>query len=213
MSRPSTTLPANPDVEIESVRTVYEGRFALQLVDFRYRRFDGQQSKTMTWELWRRGRAGALLPYDPDTDQVVLIEQFRLPALAAGLPPVLVEVPAGLCDGTEDAETTMRREVREETGLDADLLAPIGDFILAPGGCDERIGLFVGRVRIPETGPDGVLGLAGLAHEGEDIRVITRPAEQAIAEALAGRYPNSVATICLLWLGMKRAELRKEWAR
>ena len=39
-----------------------------------------------------------LLPYDPVADTVVLIEQFRLPALAAGLDPVLVELPAGLCD-------------------------------------------------------------------------------------------------------------------
>lgn len=211
--KPLTTFPASPDVQIDACETLYEGRFALQKVHFRYRRFDGAQSAPLIWELWRRGRASALLPYDPDTDQVVLIEQFRLPALAAGFPPVLVEVPAGLCGADEDAEETIRREVVEETGLAVDLLAPIGDFILAPGGCDERIGLFVGRVSVPPAGPDGLLGHAGLVDEGEDIRVLARPAEDAIADALAGRYPNSVATICLLWLGLKRAELRKEWSR
>ena len=54
----------------------------------------------------RRGRAAALLPYDPVKDCVVLIEQYRIPALAAGLDPVLAELPAGLCEEDEAAGTT-----------------------------------------------------------------------------------------------------------
>jgi ADP-ribose pyrophosphatase len=78
-------LPGHPDVEIESEQRVWNGRFPLDVVRFRHRRFDGCPSELRTWELWRRGRAAALLPYDPDTDAVVLMEQFRLPALAAGI--------------------------------------------------------------------------------------------------------------------------------
>ena len=58
--------------------------------------------RELTWELWRRGRGVAVLPYDPAADAVALIEQFRLPALAAGLPGVMTECAAGLLEPGED---------------------------------------------------------------------------------------------------------------
>lgn len=208
---PRTALPETADTRIEVARTVWQGRFPLQVVRFRHRRFDGAMSAPRTWELWRRGRAAALLPYDPDADAVLLIEQFRLPALAAGLDPVLTEVPAGLTDGAEDPLATIQREMIEETGLAADRVARIGDFLLSPGGCDERTSLFVGRVRVPATGPDGVAGHAGLASEHEDIRLRVIPAATAIASALAGEYANVVTSVALLWLAQRRDSLREEW--
>ncbi|MGH7153591.1 MAG: NUDIX domain-containing protein, partial [Acetobacteraceae bacterium] len=135
--KPGDALPSHPAVQCESVDRVWNGRFPLDVVRFRHRRFDGAWSGVRTWELWWRGRAAAVLPYDPAQDAVVLIEQFRLPALAAGLDPVLVEVPAGLCDGTETPEQTIRREAQEEMALSPDRLVRIGDFILTPGGSDE----------------------------------------------------------------------------
>ena len=204
-------LPAYPGLVVESERTVWEGRFPLDLVHFRHRRFDGAMSGERVWELWRRGRAAAMLPYDPWSDSVVLMEQFRLPALAAGVDPVMVEVPAGLCEAGEAAEETVAREMREEIGLDADRAEAIGDFMLTPGGCDERCLLYAGRVRAPAAGADGMVGLSGLAAEQEDIRVRVLPAEAAISAAIGGHYPNSVTTIALLWLGHRRAWLREEW--
>ena len=38
-------------------------------------------------------------------------------------------------------------------------------------------------------------------------------AEDAIAAAVDGRYPNSVTTIALLWLAARRDWLREEWTR
>ena len=64
--------------------------------------------------------------------------------------------------------------------------------------------------RLPAAA-DGIAGHAGMASEHEDIRVRVWPAEQAIEAALAGRMPNSVAAIGLLWLAARRASLRKEW--
>ncbi len=207
----SAPLPAHPDVQLESTERVWNGRYPLDVVRFRHRRFDGTTSGVRTWELWRRGPAAALLPYDPERDAVVLIEQFRLPALAAGLRPVMIEVPAGLCDAPETPEQTIRREVQEETGLCPDRLEPIGDFLLTAGGSDELCSLFVGRVRAPPAAPDGLLGPGGLAVEHEDIQVRLWPATQAIEAALSGRIANSVAAIALLWLSARRDALRKRW--
>src|SRR3978361_1651909 len=117
-SRTTPAIPPHPDVVIESEQRVWSGRFPLDVVKFRHRRFDGTMSGPRTWELWRRGHAAALIPYDPVADAVVLSEQFRFPALPAGVDPVLVELPAGLCEDNEDPAETIRREMREEMNLD-----------------------------------------------------------------------------------------------
>ena len=141
-SRSFPSLQAHPGVEVCSEQRVWNGRFPLDVVRFRHRRFDGARSGLKTWEVWRRGRAAAVLPYDPVADAVVLIEQFRLPALVAGLEPVLMELPAGLCDDGETPEATARRETAEEMGLSVGALRRIGGFLLTPGGSDELCELY-----------------------------------------------------------------------
>ena len=142
---------------------------------------------------------------------MVVIEQFRLPDYAAGLPPVMTELAAGLIDGTDTPEATIRRESVEEMGLQLHEMERIGAFLLTPGGCDELCTLFAGRVRLGDIGPDGLLGAGGLASEQEDIRVRALPAAQVIERALAGAYPNSVASIGLLWFAARRDWLRARW--
>jgi ADP-ribose pyrophosphatase len=211
---PRTDIPPHEGVEILSIDTVWSGRFPLQVVKFHNTRFDGARSGLRTWEMWRRGRAAAVLPYDPVTDQVVMIEQFRLPALAAGLNPLMMELAAGLADGadSETLEAVAIREAREEMGLDVSQLVRIGSFLLTPGGCDEDCTLFAARVRLGALPADGLIGHGGLASENEDIRVRALPAQQAIDAAIAGDYPNSVATIGLLWLAARRDWLRQQWS-
>jgi len=206
-------VPAHPDVVVDSQQRAWSGRFAVDVFRFRHRRFDGSMSPVRRWELWRRGRAVALVPYDPVSDTVVLIEQFRFPALAAGIEPVLIELPAGLIEDGEAPETAMHRELHEEMRLEADRLERIGEFLLTAGGSDELLELYVGRVRAPTSGPDGIVGLAGAEAEGEDIRTRVWPAEKAIALALSGGVPNSVAAIGLLWLAVKRNLLREQWSK
>lgn len=48
-----------------------------------------------------------------DEDKLVVIKQFRVP-----LNDYVFEIPAGLIDSGEDFETTVGRELKEETGLD-----------------------------------------------------------------------------------------------
>lgn len=210
---PRTTppIPAHPDIVIESEQRVWSGRFPLDVVKFRNRRFDGAMSETRTWEVWRRGHASALLPYDPVADAVVLIEQFRFPALVAGVDPVLVELPAGLCEDNEDPADTIKREMREEMNLDADLTERIGGYMLTAGGADEFCHLYIGRVVAPPTDGEGIAGHAGEASEHEDIRVRVWDAEEAIQAAFAGCFTNSITAIGLFWLAGKRAELRQKW--
>jgi ADP-ribose pyrophosphatase len=210
-ARSHPLLEATAGTIIESQQRVWDGRFPLDVVRFRHRRFDGRLSETRTWELWRRGRAAAVLPYDPDSDQVVLIEQYRLPALAAGVDPVLVELPAGLCDAGESPEQTARREMLEEMALPVTTLHPIGEFLLTPGGADELCALYLGRVVAPPADADGIAGHAGMADENEDIRTRLWPASHAIEAVLNGRFTNVVTTAGLLWLAARHDAMRTAW--
>ena len=201
-------IPAHQLYEPASSETVFQERFALQKVRFRYRRFDGTLSGELTWELWRRGGGVTILPYDPWTDRVALIEQFRLPALAAGLDPVLIECPAGLLEPKEDPVLAATRETQEETGLTPDLLAPIGNFMIMQGGCDEIVHFHAARVRLPEPGVGESLGLVS---ENENTRLLVAGAEEAFAWVAENRIKNAPTAMCLLWLQVHRERLRREW--
>ena len=71
----------------------------------------------------------------------------------------------------------------------------------------------MGRVRVPATDAAGIAGTAGLAVENEDIRIRVWPAAEAIEAALAGRFPNVLTMVALLWFAARREWLRQEWAR
>jgi ADP-ribose pyrophosphatase len=210
--RPTPPISSTPDVAILAEDRVWSGRFPIDLVQFRNRRFDGEMSAVRTWELWRRGQASALIPYDPVADAVVLIEQFRLPALAAGIDPVLVELPAGLCEANEDPVTTIQRELQEEMHLTADRIEKIGAFLLTPGGADEFCHLYAGRVTAPKADANGLAGYAGEISESEDIRIRVWPVAKALEAAFAGEFTNIVTTLGLFWLAAKRDALRQAWS-
>ncbi|HYZ33271.1 MAG TPA: NUDIX domain-containing protein [Crenalkalicoccus sp.] len=201
-------IPPWPGLEVLSDEVVWSGRFPVQRVRFRHRRFDGGTSGILTWEMWRRGRAVVVLPYDPWTDRVALIRQFRLPALAAGCDPVVTECPAGLLEPQEPPDVAARRELAEETGLQPDRLERMGGFLLAQGGTDELATLFCARVRLPEP---GLIGRFGLTAEQEDIELRVLPAEEAFALVARDAIGNATAALCLLWLQVNRTRLRRDW--
>jgi ADP-ribose pyrophosphatase len=202
-------VPPAEGLTVEQDEIVFASRFAMQRVRFRYTRFDGALSGPLTWELWRRGRGVVVLPYDPATDRVALIEQFRLPAHAAGCAGVQVELPAGLLEPEEDPALAGRRELAEEAGLEARALEPIGRFLLMPGGCDELVWFYCAHVALPE----GMAGTHGMDHENEDTRLMVLPAESAFAMIGQRGLDGAPTVLALQWLRLNRARLRAEWTR
>ena len=202
-------IPAHPGLDVQADEAVWDGRFPLQRVRFTYQRFDGARSAELTWELWRRGRGVAVLPDEPTADAVALIEQFRLPALAAGFPGIMTECAAGLLEQGEDPEAAARPELEEETGLHAGPMECISRTMLLQGGCDETMFPYAARVTLPE---DADAVTHGLVHEGEAIRGLILPAEEAFTLLDQHRIENATAGLCLWWLRHHRARLRQEWA-
>ncbi|MBB5693407.1 NUDIX domain-containing protein [Muricoccus pecuniae] len=200
-------VPSHPLYEPETDEVVWNGRYPVQRVRFRFRKRDGSLSELLTWELLRRGQGTVILPWDPVTDRIALIEQFRLPALAAGEEPRVTELPAGLVDPGEDPLETARRELEEETGLVPSRIEAIGTYMLAQGSCDERVHFHIARVSL-EGARDRTGGLAG---EGEETVVRVVEAAEAFAMVAANRIRNAPTALALLWFQVNHARLKEEW--
>jgi len=194
------------DTELLGKEVLHQGFVGLERHRARHRLFAGGWGEAER-EVVLQKQSATVLPYDPWQDRVVLIEQFRLPALLAGRPAWQIEVVAGLVDqeGESPAEVA-RRETREEAGLEITALEPVAALLSSPGLSSEVINHFIGRV---EAGNDETLH--GLVDEQEDIRAQALSFDEAWAWLEGGSITNAPAWICLAWLKLQRERLRDEW--
>ena len=195
------------DVEVVEREACFRGFYQLDRLHLRHRLFAGGMGKLINRELFVRHDAVCVLPYDPQRDCVVLIEQFRVGALDKSVNPWLIELVAGLIDKDEQPEEVARREAVEEAGLELAELWPLTQYYPSPGGSDERVHLYVGRCDSRGAG-----GVHGLEEEGEDIRVLVWSLDEALAALDDGRIDNAASIIALQWLALNRDKLRERWA-
>lgn len=196
----------NDMVEILEKAELYRGYARVYRYRFRHRLFAGGWSEDIGREVFERGHAVAVLPYDPDADAVVLIEQFRIGAWAAGFAPWQIEIVAGIVEEGEGVEEVARREAEEEAGAAIGALIPICRYLASPGVASESVDLFCGRVD-----SRGLGGIHGLAEENEDIRVEAVPWATTLAQLEGGSITNAVSIIALQWLALNRDKVRRAW--
>ncbi|MGY6537875.1 ADP-ribose diphosphatase [Vibrio parahaemolyticus] len=193
------------DVEIISKESVFEGFFKMVKYRFKHKLFAGGWSDVVEREMFERGHAAAMLPYDPKTDQVVIIEQIRIGALEHEHPWQL-EIVAGMIDRAESAEEVIRREAEEEAGITVGRVASVTSYYPSSGGCSEKLDVFVGEVDASKAH-----GIHGLDYEDEDIRVHVLSREQAYQWVKDGIFENGASIIALQWLQLNHQELRLQW--
>jgi len=202
------TFKPGPDaVQIIERETCFRGFYSLDRLRLRHLQFSGEMGPTLSRELFIRHDAVCVLPYDPQRDEVVLIEQFRVGAMGKSVSPWLLELVAGLIDTDEQPEQVALREAVEEANLALTSLWPITQYFPSPGGSDERVYLYLGRCNSLGAG-----GVHGLAEEGEDIRVHVLSLDAALDAVKDGRINNAASIIALQWLALNRAEVRGLWS-
>jgi ADP-ribose pyrophosphatase len=196
------------DVEIIARDTLYRGFFSIDELRFRHRLFNGEMSGVVRREIFERGHAAVLLPFDPVRDEVVLIEQIRIPAWETSDTPWLLEMVAGMIEEGETPEEVARREAQEEAGLNVGRVQKVLSYLASPGGATERSTVFVGEVDATTA-----KGIHGLADENEDIRVHVVSREQAYQWVEEGKIDNAASVIALQWLQLHYQALRNEWTK
>lgn len=200
--------PAEGDIEVLARGSGYAKYFSIDEQVFRHRRFDGAMSGITDRSVLASGDAVTVLPFDPRTGEVLVIEQFRPAPLARRDPnPWLIEPIAGRCDKLETAEATARREALEEAGLQLGRLVELPGYYSSPGISTEYMISFVAEADLSEAGQ----GTHGLEEEGEDIRPIVLDLGTAMAALGSGEINVGPLILSLLWLNGNRARLERDW--
>jgi ADP-ribose pyrophosphatase len=210
MNKPDSSIVTftKNDVEIIARETLYTGFFSLVRYRFRHRLFNGGMSGEVQREIFERGHAAVLLPYDPVRDEVVLIEQIRIAAFDTSDTPWLLEMVAGMIEVGESDDEVARREADEEAGLAVGRVKRMLSYLASPGGTSERTAVLVGEVDATQAS-----GIHGLVDENEDIRVHVVSREQAYQWVEEGTIDNAASVIALQWLQLHYESLQNEWKK
>jgi nudix-type nucleoside diphosphatase (YffH/AdpP family) len=178
-------------IRIKDIRALSQNHYTLKATTFEWRRANGEW-QTQTREIFDRGDAATLLPYNLAQGSVVLVRQFRYPAYVNGYDDLLIEAAAGLLDD-EEPEKRIRAEAEEETGYRLDKIEKVFEAFMSPGSVTEKLHFFVAAYEPSMRISDG----GGIASEGEDIEVLELSIDQALAMIADGRIADA-KTIMLL---------------
>ena len=178
-------------IRVKNVRVLSHEHYTLKSATFEWRRADGEW-QTQHREVFDRGDAATVLPYNLNERTVVLVRQFRYPAYVNGHDDLMIEAAAGLLDN-ETPEVRIRAETEEETGYHLHDIRKVFEAFMSPGAVTEKLHFFVAEYEPHMRMGDG----GGLPAEGEDIEVLELPIDQALAMIGDGRIVDA-KTIMLL---------------
>ncbi|HSV01210.1 MAG TPA: NUDIX domain-containing protein [Roseiarcus sp.] len=167
------------------------GRFDLTRTAIEVVEDDGS-SRTLNHDVYRHGKAAAVLLYDPGRRVVALVKQFRAGAYLSDGALATLEACAGMLDGDEP-DVCVVREALEETGIAITKPVHAFDAYMSPGGMTEKIACFVAPYGERERS-----GTGGGVDEDEHIEVLEIPFGEALTMIERGSIADA-KTIALLY--------------
>lgn len=195
LDRVGRDLDGNPRVRVTAVDVLASSWHVLRKTTFDYLGDDGQWT-SQSRETYDRGDGATILLFDITARTVLLVRQFRYPAYVNEHPDgYLEELPAGLLD-EDDAESAIRREVVEETGLDVGDVQTVYSLYMSPGSVTERIHFFAA----PYVSRSQA-ATAGLVEEGEEIEIVEWDIDEAIA-AIGTGILDAKTALMLYWAAL-----------
>lgn len=179
---------------ILSRERLFDGFFNLERVRFTHETYGGSDSLPIERLNFVIGRSAAAIVYNTTSQEVILVEQFRLPTFGLG-DGWLTEIVAGLCEQDESPDETIRRELLEEIGYKADKIDHICSVHLAPGSVTEFMTIFYAEVSEQGKFSEG----GGLDHD-EDIRVVRMRPDSLWRAIERGDIADAKTLIAAQWL-------------
>lgn len=197
------------DVSVHSIKSKYQGYFAIKEYSLQHQLFCGKQSEKFTREVFERGDAVVVMAYDAVNDKLLLTEQFRVGAIRGEDTPWLLEFIAGMFDSNESPLEVAIREAKEEANLTLTQhdLIPIMQYLSSPGGMSERIHLYLAHFNSANINLDDTYGLE---YENEDIKLHLVNRDEAMDLLAQGKITNAATIIGLQWLALNYMTLMSE---
>ena len=202
-------------------KTVFQGWGKINSLEIKCdKNFDGTPGQEITREIYHRGTGNVIgvLLYDPKNDNIVMVEQLRIAAIATSqgnlrnveiseISLCFKEIVLGMTESGETLTQAAIRESQEETGCQVIELTPITKYFSSPGGTTEYVHLYAGRVNSAAENK----GIYGNKEEGEDIRVHIIPASEVIKLLYTNQLNDAHTIIAIQWLATHRTDLRSKW--
>jgi nudix-type nucleoside diphosphatase (YffH/AdpP family) len=186
---------------ITQQRRLFDDFFKIDELMVAHQKNDGTMSSVQRRLVFERGDSVAVLLFNRERNTIVLVEQFKVPALVARRrdePTTtdgwLVETLAGMIDAGETPQMAAIRETLEETGYRIATPELIGRFFASPGGTSERVFLYFAEV----GDTDRVSAGGGI--EDEDVKVLEVAIDQAFEQLAGGLIEDPKLAIAAYWL-------------
>ena len=189
------------DVIVKARDIKYHGFFRIDQYQIKHRLFNGQWGSLISREIFERGDAVVLIPYDPVNKNLLLIEQFRPGAIRTEHCPWCFEFIAGMFAENESPIDVAIREAEEEANLivKESQLRHVLNYLSSPGGTSEKLYMYVALMDLSNV-VDG--SISGLEEENEDIKSHLMNLDNAINLLNDGKINNASTIIGLQWLAL-----------
>ena len=181
--------------EIIKEEVVYDGFLNIRKALVAHDSFYKKERILIKRESLERGDSVGVLVFEPETDCVLFVRQFRYPARKSGN-GWMIEIPAGYVEQDEDPEESAQREVEEEMGYRATRFHHVCTFYLSPGYSSEKMFLYYTEVNSGKKVSDG----GGNEDEDEDIELVRIPKNLLLEKIGMGDIIDAKSIIAIQWL-------------
>lgn len=173
----------NKEITVKSEK-VFEGK----IINLRVDTVELQNQKYAKREIVEHKGASAVIAIN-DKKELILVKQYR-----KAVEDFLLELPAGKINVAEEPRECAFRELKEETGYEAEKIAKIYEIYSSPGFSNEKIHLFKAEnLKLTSTNFD----------EDENIEVLSINKDEAKKMLESGQITDSKTIVGILfWLNM-----------
>jgi nudix-type nucleoside diphosphatase (YffH/AdpP family) len=186
-------------IEIKDCEILSDAHYTLKRYTYEMQMGNGKK-ESLQREVYDHGNAATALLYNREHRSIILTRQFRLPTYLNGNKDgFLLETCAGLLEEGEDPATTMKREILEETGYAVNKVEKVFEAYTSAGSLTELVHFYIAAYNGSQKKEEG----GGLEEEGEDIRVIEMPFENALSMMERGEIKDIKAILLLQYALLK----------
>lgn len=171
------------EIEIKSEETVFDNYLKIDKSHIKHSKANGSVLEYSRFKLVRPDAVAALV-LNVDTNNVILVKQFRYP-IATREPYDIIEIVAGKIDNGETPEQSICREIMEEIGylIDESDLELKKEIYPSPGYSTEKIYTYIVRVNNAMKTSNG----GGVESEQENLEIIEMPVDEFMSLCREGK--------------------------